>query len=383
MKNDCIKSLAVAVAAISLPVFGLLPQNGNLTIVLSDIDGNPITNATVTVESKKLVLWGRGCDDEYNYTSANSDSNGVASVDFQFYFPDFEWELKTPSHYSRRYNTPHECFRAEIEESDYVHIDTNTTAGAARERELKGILEGVEAGDESSLTNYIAKLEPKSVTYTDTSIRRSLSFYPKRNPQPMYAYGGGRMDLELPRNSRVISSNGVDYVKYDDVEFDLKEGLFLPPWGGRRGGKAGLVSDFKVVRYSVATNGVTERFGWIEFAPGCGAYKRKKTGDDSFPSVYEADTNAVFLSRIQYRSYRRDGAPHGETVEKLLPEDEYMVLRTRVMKDEDTGSITNCHYSKIIGRMYFDNKINFEQSVFNPRPNDPNLEYDSDRNLAR
>lgn len=374
-----VNSLALLLAVASCGCYAL--ETGNLTVIFSDTDGKPITNATVKVTTSKGAIWGYGNESEYYHYEGHSDSNGVASIDFGFRDADFSWRVITPSHYSQEFGSKRECFDSVVEESDYLHVDTNTVEGLARYEELRRLYY---ADDAESYVQYISKMQPKNITYANKRIVRSVCFYPKRNPQPMCVYGGGgRMDLELPRNSRVISSNGVDYVKYDDVEFDLKEGLFLPPWGGRRGGKAGLVSDFKVVRYSVATNGVTERFGWIEFAPGCGAYKRKKTGDDSFPSVYEADTNAVFLSRIQYRSYRRDGAPHGETVEKLLPEDEYMVLRTRVMKDEDTGSITNCHYSKIIGRMYFDNKINFKQSVFNPRPNDPNLEYDSDRNLAR
>lgn len=378
MKNDCIKSLAVAVAAISLPVFGLLPQNGNLTIVLSDIDGNPITNATVTVESKKLVLWGRGCDDEYNYTSANSDSNGVASVDFRFYFPDFEWELKTPSHYSRRYNTPHECFRAEIEESDYVHIDTNTTAGAARERELKGILEGVESGDESSLTNYIAKLQPKSVTYTDTSIRRSLSFYPKRNPQPMYAYGEDD-DIALPRGRSEIPTNGYTVVVYPQAVVDLKDNKAVRsdvPIGISRD------ADFSIEQYMIETNGVYDVITRFKFADGCGAYRAKRAMDDSFPTLYAADTNAEFVAEYEFSTCSDSTTDELISQKRLLNDDECLVLRTRMSLSED-GMTNGWHYSKILGPICVGPSFSFRQSVFNPRLNDPNLEFDMDRNLAR
>ena len=135
----------------------------------------------------------------------------------------------------------------------------------------------------------------------------------------------------------------------------------------------------------MTTNGVKTIFGWIDFAPGCGAYKRNTTGDISFPTTYEADTNAIFLSRIPFEC----SSVSGKVVraQNLLEEDEYMVLRTRVMTNE-FGVVTNCNYSKILGPMTLTgtrkalNKVKFKSLIFNPTPNDPNLEYDLKNNLA-
>ena len=150
-------------------------------------------------------------------------------------------------------------------------------------------------------------------------------------------------------------------------------------------GPAGKVADFHVERFSVLTNGVKTTFGWIDFPPGCGAYKRNTTGDDSFPTTYVADTNATFLSRIPFEC----SSVGGDVVHArgLLAEDEYMVLRMRVMTNE-VGVVTNCNYSKILGPMTVTgsrasfNKVKFEALIFNPTPNDPNLEYDLRNNLS-
>ena len=351
---------------------GFSSHEGHLIVRVTDNAGMPITNAIVTVRNLLGSGWNAGiCESQYTKTRAQTDTNGVADVMFRFLDGDFDWYVYTPSHHCNNRLSKSECFKSVIVESDYLHFNTNTVDGLAKFNELKAL---EDAGD---YVGYAAKFEPKRETFTTNVICREVTgFYPKRNPQPMYAYDPFTLDYcYLPTHSEIITSNGVDYVKYDEVDFDLQEGACLPPWGGRNDHTAGKISDFKIVRYSVTTNGVTEWFGWMEFAPGCGAYKRKKTGNDSFPSTYEADTNAVFLSRIPYRTYRREGADHGVTIEKLLLDDEYMVLRTRVMRDEDTGSITNCRYSKILGRMYFGRQIYFEASVFNHRPNDPNLEY--------
>lgn len=65
----------------------------------------------------------------------------------------------------------------------------------------------------------------------------------------------------------------------------------------------------------------------------------------------------------------------------LAVKDEYMVLRTRVMFN-DAGSITNCHYSKIVGGMWIWKDVHFNAAIFNPRANDNNLEFDVYENLA-
>ena len=58
-----------------------------------------------------------------------------------------------------------------------------------------------------------------------------------------------------------------------------------------------------------------------------------------------------------------------------------MVLKTRVVTNE-VGEVVNCNYSKIYGPMTVDRKMFFDTMMFNPTPNDPNLESDTRNNLA-
>lgn len=58
-----------------------------------------------------------------------------------------------------------------------------------------------------------------------------------------------------------------------------------------------------------------------------------------------------------------------------------MVLKTRVVTNA-VGEVTSCNYSKILGPVFIDNRLWFKYMVFNPRPNDPNLEFDMENNLA-
>ena len=144
-------------------------------------------------------------------------------------------------------------------------------------------------------------------------------------------------------------------------------------------GPSGKVSDFCVDRFSVTTNGVVTTFGWICFAPGCGVYKRNTTGDPTFPMTYEADPNEAFVSRIPFEYSSVSGRV--VNVQSILENGEYMVAKTRVSTNE-VGEITSCNYSKILGPMSVDGDLWFMAMIFNPTPNDPNLEFDRRNNLA-
>ena len=164
------------------------------------------------------------------------------------------------------------------------------------------------------------------------------------------------------------------------VSTELKVKLSTQDYDKFVDGPAGRISDFHIERFSVMTNGVKTFYGKLEFAPGCGAYITNKPGDGCFPVVYEADTNAAFLSSIPFSySYTNGCLVH---VERILAENECMVLRTRSVANE-TGVITNCNYSKITGPMSVFRTIRFHNMIFNPNPNDPNLEFDVGNNLSR
>ena len=353
-------------------------HTGHLFVSLTDREtGGPITNATVTVRVQTEFNIGRTLESHFTKTSAMSDSNGIAHVEFQFYDSDFEWWADSPSHYSgwHGFGYGNEEFGCVVEESDYLNINTNTVQGLAMYNELVQLYDNDYLG-------FVAKFNPKNVTYTNNVICRSVCLTPKHNPQPMFGYGP-HTDAYLPvKNPTVSVTNGIEVSLYKPVDFDMKECLVVshkPDYDEFMDGPAGKVSDFHIERFSVLTNGVKTFYGWLDFAPGCGAYITKKPSDGFFPIIYEADTNATFLTRIPFAySYTNGCLAH---VERILASDECMVLRTRVVTNE-VGSVTNCNYSKITGPMTVFRTVRFHNMIFNPNPNDPNLEFDVNNNLS-
>ena len=129
----------------------------------------------------------------------------------------------------------------------------------------------------------------------------------------------------------------------------------------------------------MTTNNVTTVHGSIDFAPGCGAYIAQLPGDGHYPLIYEADTNATFLSHIPFEYTVVSGKV--DHISQLLTQDECLVLKTRAVTNE-VGDVVSCNYSKIYGPMFVERRMVFEPMMFNPTPNDPNLEFDSKNNLA-
>ena len=385
MMNKMVSLVGASLVAGCMMVNARMAHTGHLIVSLTDREtGGPITNATVAVRCQTKFSLSHTLESFFTTTTSRVDSNGVTNVEFQFYDPDFDWWVSSPTHYCHMYRVGarNEWLGCVVEESDYLHIDTNTVQGLAMYNEL------VQLDNNNDFLGLVSKFEPKSMTFTNNVVVRSASFYPKHNPRPMYTYG----DMDGPRLSTVnplpFTTNGLEVSRYKPVDFDMKECLVVsydPNHDEEWDGPAGKIADFHIERFCVTTNGVKTTYGWIDFAPGCGAYKRSTTGDESFPTTYEADTNAFFLSRIPFEC----SIVSGRTVhvERLLEKDEYMVLRTRVMTN-DVGVVTNCNYSKILGpmtvtgpRASFD-KVKFKALIFNPTSNDPNLEYDLKNNLS-
>ena len=354
-------------------------HTGHLFVSLTDSEtGGPITNATVAVRCQTKFSLSHTLESFFTKTSAMSDSNGIAHVEFQFYDPDFSWHVEAPDHYNGMFGSGYgdEEFGCVVEESDYLHIDTNTVQGLAMYNEL------VQLENNNDYLGFVAKFSPKSVTCTNDVICRSVCLTPKHNPRPMYAHGGCNY-VYLPEKDPVVTvTNGIEITRYRPADFDLKECLFLPTkanyirnWDP----PAGDVSDFRIERFRVTTNGVVTTYGWLDFAPGCGAYVTTLPGGGHFPVIYGAETNATFLSRIPYEY----SCVSGKVVHISGPlnEGECMVLRTRALTN-DVGEVVSCNYSKIYGPMSVLDEMLFESAIFNPTPNDPNLEFDVDNNLS-
>ncbi len=172
---------------------------------------------------------------------------------------------------------------------------------------------------------------------------------PIRNPIPL---GVGSFQVRKQINMPVAKEGG----------FDLKVGDFLPPHGN------GIDADFWLTYQEKGT----ERVCIFAFTNALdGAYIREKDLYSEFPTVYLADTNAVYKKTILLK-----GDQQGRV---FLPKNQYLVLRTRT-KVNEKGELTEAYYSKIYGefvvgkrggvifRYYRNSEINSINLEFDPAP---------------
>ncbi len=314
-----------------------------LYVRVVDDDGHPVSNATVNVDftSGHIVL-GDGTDHHYE---AKTDTNGNAVVKFNCKTSDIGWHVEADGYYR---SDPHdENFKGED-----VIIPPGIGFVVLHEHEKRG----------------------------------EVTLYRKKNPQPMYAYTR-EMDVKAP------IANG----RYG---FDLQCFDWLPPLGG------GKIADFYYVRERPDETNMTKRVrynnsgyyqfkngesgypklgevvGRIEFDENCGAYIDKQTGCESFPSTHCADPRREYVRSIPISIVFCDEFHIWVYESTVVDGSEYMVIRSRVKCDEN-GNIVSANYSKVLGPAGFAGLVNFRESVFNPRPNDTNLEFDPNRNLYK
>ena len=149
--------------------------------------------------------------------------------------------------------------------------------------------------------------------------------------------------------------------------FDLERCDWTAPFG------AGKVADVTFKYDLVVTNDVARCAGMLAFNASGGAYKLKKQKGTSFVSVYEADSNATYRTEFPFSSYcsYKDCGDYGAV--RVAEDDEYLVFRTRVVKDEK-GNIVSANYGKIYGAIRTVGFFGAKAIYFNPTPNDTNLE---------
>jgi hypothetical protein len=148
--------------------------------------------------------------------------------------------------------------------------------------------------------------------------------------------------------------------------FDLERGDWTAPFG------TGKVADITFTYNLVVTNDMSRCSGSLSFNASGGAYKLKKKGT-SFVSVYEADSNATYRTEFPFSSYcsYKDSGDYGAV--RVAEDDEYLVFRTRVVKDEK-GNIVSANYGKIYGAIRTVGFFGATAIYFNPTPNDVNME---------
>lgn len=163
--------------------------------------------------------------------------------------------------------------------------------------------------------------------------------------------------------------------------FDLERADWVSPHG------KGTHEDFQVFfcRGETTQKGAFHQFT-LTFRfqdPFDGVYlAQKDNGGSELKSAYQADTNHVYETVLNF-SHERTHDPANNRVivkDKLLLENEYLVLRVRSKTDEK-GRLIKANYAKIYPQIYVAHYGFLITTYFNPKINNPSLEADTTRNL--
>lgn len=313
----CFATLVVIVGCSDVQA-ALFQRDSIARFKVSDFRGNPVSNATVKVNTLKEWIPGEGFGrDVMMDVCGETDTNGEASVVFLCKSMNFSYTVGADGYYG-----------------------TGGGIGFARE------------GSGFSLHQ----------TQFETNIYVQVK--PIVNPIPMFV--GNRPESA----GRQLKYPGKAH--FGSWGFDLRVGDWVRPFG--KGEIADFTVEYSDLHYAsdkaldcalVFTNAVQD-----------GCYIAECTGT-RFRSDYVANTNAVYMKRLDFESWGKKYV--GRYAAKLLGDNQYVVIRTRTRCD-DKGRLVSACYAKIYGPIRFLGGMNFV-SYFNPNENDPNLEADTTVNL--
>lgn len=176
------------------------------------------------------------------------------------------------------------------------------------------------------------------------------------NPQPM-SFHDERTTFKVPVYDEWI---GFDCEKYD----------FVSPYG--QGVKNDMLLRFALNNPTVDDYHMTMEVSFTNNLYA-GAYEMERTKTSEFESVYHAETNMIYRQSFVYGFNQTPGKTPEYTTQ--LKSDKYLVFRTRTKVDSE-GKLISAFYGKIYGDWNFvgPGGMSMAQFVFNPRPNDTNLE---------
>lgn len=208
------------------------------------------------------------------------------------------------------------------------------------------------------------------INYFEMSAEKRLSIVKDDKWQP---YGELRTVIlkRIRKPVRLLSSGNLQYYKYPPlgrwVGFDLCKRDWAPPYGN------GEFSDAEIrFEKNITEDGYVKTME-VTFTnnPFAGAYEVAVDSFSDLKSVYRANTNALFSGVFKYTFKRGKGGPERNELE----EGRYLVFRSRTKVDRD-GVLLSAHYGIIFGDWRFFEKggMAVERLLFNPTPNDTNLE---------
>jgi hypothetical protein len=186
-----------------------------------------------------------------------------------------------------------------------------------------------------------------------------------RNPIPMYVK---RVHGKFP--------NG------ETAGFDCKKGDFVAPYG------SGENEDFRVALFvdGVPYKHMTQTISLSALDSGGGFRAMKSHAASVFKSEHLAPEQGYASNLVATSVY---DVNIGTTGSVLYGGDEYLVFKSRIVRDED-GNVISANYGKLYGPIIFgrgDDKMETASIgflyYFNPTPNDRNLEFDGKNNLFK
>lgn len=191
--------------------------------------------------------------------------------------------------------------------------------------------------------------------FKETEKKLSVKMRKIKNPISMVFHRQAKTSTDLPAREGRFA-------------FDLKIGDWVRPNG------KGEVADFVVAYWWHEDDKSRVCTGAVEFVErGCGAYVRKKYPCRAFPVEYSANDKASYVTHLPF-SFRRDLTTDKFEENRVISEDEYIVIRSRAQVDA-RGEVLEANYSQIQGPVIIGRFFSLGDWYFNPRVNDLNLEY--------
>ena len=154
---------------------------------------------------------------------------------------------------------------------------------------------------------------------------------------------------------------------YELSSSEIPEMDWISPYG------KGTVEDLRISVMKSEAQPTSVIFDFVH--SGDGVQICDKTDGSELLSDYHVDTTKPFLQTIKLEYINASTA-------YLLRDDKYLVFRVRSLSTPD-GKILKTHYGKIYPFISLEgNQLKIMRIYFNPTPNDTNLEFDPERNLA-
>lgn len=183
-----------------------------------------------------------------------------------------------------------------------------------------------------------------------------------------------RVVLKKIRNPATLILNGSLYLRTPIpatntlMGFDLKLFDWCPPYG--RGEHDDLQLEYEFWRSATNWFQVYSRLVLSMTNGVDGLYLEPVDGYSALKRCYHANPQASYQRRFEFVYDRRTG-----NVERHvpMPEDQYMVFRTRTQTNED-GKVISANYGLLLEKGEFGAGVLSLRVSFNPQPNDTNLE---------